>query len=247
MYITYITTNLITNEFYIGSHKLESDNDTYLGSGKLLRESIEKYGSENFRRDIIQEFETREESIKLEHELIKEKKKDNLCLNMSYGGLSFDYINQNLQFDRAYFGSLANHDWSHIIRAKNIAEYLKNPKKCEQCKKDLPYDIRNNRFCSHSCSATYNNYNRPLKVYPAKYCANCKTHIIIGRRKFCSDECMNTFLQKNKQRTKLQEKLLTNKSEIKSMHDNGKSYREIGKLFETSGNTIKDLLKGRIK
>ena len=74
MYITYKTTNLITGEYYIGSHKTDNLEDNYLGSGRILRKSIEKFGAENHKREILGVFDTREESVELEHELIKQKK-----------------------------------------------------------------------------------------------------------------------------------------------------------------------------
>ena len=65
----YETTNLITNQKYIGKrqtnwgkHKI----DEYLGSSKLLLEDIIKYGKENFSRKIIDTAETKKELAKLE-------------------------------------------------------------------------------------------------------------------------------------------------------------------------------------
>lgn len=34
------------------------------------------------------------------------------------------------------------------------------PKKCENCGQELPYEKRNNKYCSNSCSASYNNHKR---------------------------------------------------------------------------------------
>ena len=42
-YFIYLTTNLITNEKYIGKHHGEL-NDSYLGSGIILQRAIKKYG-----------------------------------------------------------------------------------------------------------------------------------------------------------------------------------------------------------
>lgn len=55
IYIIYETKNIITNKFYIGSHKCKSlDFDGYLGSGKFLKHSINKYGKENFIRQTLE-------------------------------------------------------------------------------------------------------------------------------------------------------------------------------------------------
>lgn len=55
----------------------------------------------------------------------------------------------------------------HILAArievsKCIAEteYNKSPTYCMGCCNILPYTIRNNKFCNHSCSAKHNNANR---------------------------------------------------------------------------------------
>jgi len=72
----YETTNLITNQKYIGKrqtnwgkHKI----DEYLGSSKLLREDIIKYGKENFLREIIDTAETKEELAELEVKYLKDR------------------------------------------------------------------------------------------------------------------------------------------------------------------------------
>ena len=46
------------------------------------------------------------------------------------------------------------------LKQKKIEEYLKDPKKCLQCSKTIPYDkSKSNKFCSQSCSAICaNNY-----------------------------------------------------------------------------------------
>ena len=46
------------------------------------------------------------------------------------------------------------------IKFSKIGEYNKNPKLCFLCKNKIPYDKRNNKFCSRACSATYNNSKR---------------------------------------------------------------------------------------
>ena len=101
MFITYKITCTITGKYYIGSHKTDNIDDGYMGSGRLIRKSIEEYGVENHTKEILGVFSTREESLELEHTLVKEGKlttKDSI-LNISNGGFSFNYINDNLEFD----------------------------------------------------------------------------------------------------------------------------------------------------
>lgn len=83
----YITTNLVTNEKYIGKHYGEL-NDSYLGSGKILIRAIEKYGKENFKRDILYISKTAEENNIKEKEFIKafNAVEDRTFYNIAEGG-----------------------------------------------------------------------------------------------------------------------------------------------------------------
>ena len=46
------------------------------------------------------------------------------------------------------------------LKIKRIYEYNSNPSVCLCCNKALSYEKRNNKFCSSSCSASYNNKGR---------------------------------------------------------------------------------------
>ena len=46
------------------------------------------------------------------------------------------------------------------LKKDRILEYNNNPKLCKECKSALPYEKRNNKFCSNSCSAIFNNLKR---------------------------------------------------------------------------------------
>lgn len=43
------------------------------------------------------------------------------------------------------------------VRKTHLDNYNKTPCKCIQCEKKIEYDKRTNKFCSKSCSATFNN------------------------------------------------------------------------------------------
>jgi group I intron endonuclease len=57
--IIYITTNVITQEKYIGKDR--NNSPSYLGGGVLLKEAIQKYGRENFKKEILEVCETLDE------------------------------------------------------------------------------------------------------------------------------------------------------------------------------------------
>lgn len=254
MYITYKITNKITGEYYIGSHKTDNLNDDYMGSGRLIKQSIKKYGVEAHEKEIIQIFDNREDSINLEHKLIKQKKSDILCINMSTGGFSFDYINNNMKFDRVAFGKLASHDYATMAREKSMEQYYKNPKKCLNCGNIIEYDKKTtNKFCSSSCAATYNNEIRNIKNQTIYYCCKCGKRLKEPKRKDGTAMCRQCYIneapniKRHKEPTKLQIILLEEKDKIREMHEAGVSYRKIGKEYNVSGNYIKELLKGRIR
>ncbi len=50
---------------------------------------------------------------------------------------------------------------------KRIDEYNKNPKKCKNCGRDMDYEKRKNKFCSHNCAAIISNKNREFKYSEA--------------------------------------------------------------------------------
>lgn len=44
-------------------------------------------------------------------------------------------------------------------------KYKRDPNKCKECGENIPYEIKNNEFCSKSCVATYTNINRIRKKW----------------------------------------------------------------------------------
>lgn len=65
-YYVYCTTNLITNELYIGKCTCHSLFRSYIGSGTLLKPAIKKYGYKNFGNTILDYAENMEDLHKLE-------------------------------------------------------------------------------------------------------------------------------------------------------------------------------------
>ena len=83
----YKTTCNVTGRWYIGMHSTTKLEDGYMGSGKILRYSIRKYGVENHTKEILEFFETREELILREQEIVtKELISDGKCMNLREGG-----------------------------------------------------------------------------------------------------------------------------------------------------------------
>lgn len=83
----YKTTNLINGNYYVGIHSTYEMKDGYLGSGTRLWNSIYKYGKENFIKEELEFFESREELVQREKEIVNEQLlQDSLCMNLKPGG-----------------------------------------------------------------------------------------------------------------------------------------------------------------
>lgn len=84
----YKTTNLITNEIYIGKKALPKFRPTYHGAGRKIKEDIEKYGKENFYTELLYEANNSDELNALEVETIQRYKDQygDMCINEANGG-----------------------------------------------------------------------------------------------------------------------------------------------------------------
>jgi len=52
-----------------------------------------------------------------------------------------------------------------LEKIQRIEIYNANPTLCQQCQKPLTYDLQHNKFCSTSCSASFNNIRRDPDIY----------------------------------------------------------------------------------
>ena len=83
----YKTTNKVNGKFYIGMHSTDNLNDNYLGSGWVLKEAIKKYGKQNFIREILFIYDSRQQAMRKEAEIVnKVFIKDNNNYNLTVGG-----------------------------------------------------------------------------------------------------------------------------------------------------------------
>ena len=86
-HFTYKTTNLTNGRYYLGMHSTNRIDDGYLGSGKRLYYELNKYGRDNFKFEILEQFDSREELVQAEINLITEHDlKNPNCLNLKQGG-----------------------------------------------------------------------------------------------------------------------------------------------------------------
>jgi len=106
----YQITNIINNKIYIGVHKTDNMDDGYMGSGKIINYAIKKYGIENFKKDILGFYNTYEDALTGEEEIVTDEfllRED--VYNLRRGGTGgFDYINKNGLAANTEHAKLAN-------------------------------------------------------------------------------------------------------------------------------------------
>ncbi len=79
---------LSTGEFYYGIHSTNNLDDGYMGSGSRIHRLYKLYGKEQFSKTILKFFNSREDVLSYEKEIVNETVLNNpLCLNMICGGL----------------------------------------------------------------------------------------------------------------------------------------------------------------
>lgn len=112
-----------------------------------------------------------------------------------------------------------------------IEEYELNPKRCVKCNSILDYDSKENKFCSSSCSVSFNNIGKTksletkskisnkLKKTPTEYnliCIGCNKEFAHKRKKkYCCIECkreiyLKSLSEKKRYRHKCQFKFSLN-------------------------------------
>ena len=165
-YTVYKITNLINSKYYIGVHKTSNLDDDYMGSGNLIIRAIKKYSIENFKKEYIKIFNNPEEMFNMESELVNEEflnlpETYNLKVGGEGGAVNMketDYYKSGRMADqnrKNYY--LGTAPIKLIEFNKRKEEYSKAPTCCKNCNEPLIYSKRKNKFCSKSCSATFNN------------------------------------------------------------------------------------------
>ena len=139
----YKTTCNVTGRWYIGMHSTTKLEDGYMGSGKILRYSIRKYGVENHTKEILEFFETREELIFREQEIVtKELISDGKCMNLREGGTG-GWVSKEVQLKCSKAGGdttsqkIKNDDVFRLKFSSIISDTLKD----KVYNKDCPIDI----------------------------------------------------------------------------------------------------------
>jgi group I intron endonuclease len=107
IFYNYITTNIINNKQYIGTHSTINIDDGYLGSGNIILRSIKKYGKHNFKREILCYCETEQEAFDNESKFIEQ-----------YKTLSPNGYNISPKGGLGYIGSLSKESIEKMRKSK---------------------------------------------------------------------------------------------------------------------------------
>lgn len=79
-------------------------------------------------------------------------------------------------------------------KTERIENYYKNPKKCRKCDDVIPYEKKENKYCSRSCAISVN--NRGVRRHGHRDIENCLNcgETLIGKsgKKYCSRFCAET-------------------------------------------------------
>lgn len=77
-----------------------------------------------------------------------------------------------------------------------ISQYNINPDYCKECKTELSYSQRGNKFCSRSCSVTHSN-RKPLTKWKCIGCDKEHESLTHKIRKYCDASCQSIILKKD--------------------------------------------------
>jgi hypothetical protein len=114
------------------------------------------------------------------------------AINLNKSGKRFNYIANELHRERR----------SVEIRLQKLGYHenrinSKETLNCKNCEKEFLSNKKDKRkFCSLSCSAEFNNRNRPRRE-KSKFCLNCNKPLEAHQYKFCSSDCSGKFQWKN--------------------------------------------------
>ena len=93
-----------------------------------------------------------------------------------------------------------------VEKVIRITKYNLDLSLCKNCNESLSYEKRKNKFCSHSCAASFNNLGVIRNVISGKWrkkqCFNCGK--ITENVKFCSRACHSIY-KKDQRRIKIEQ------------------------------------------
>lgn len=119
-HFVYVTTCIVTGNYYIGLHSTNNLLDGYIGSGQRLWRSIKKHGKDSHTCEILEMFNSRKEAADYEKFIVTWDliQQDKACMNLAPGGEGGDKISNHPNRDQILASK--NYDWM-----KSKDHYLK--------------------------------------------------------------------------------------------------------------------------
>lgn len=139
-YYIYKITNKINSKIYIGVHSTTNLDDGYMGSGKAIKSAIRKYGKDVFDKEIIEHFNSYEDMISKEIEIV-----------------NYDFISTNKTYNACIGGQGGQwkgytkdthpivHKWAEKVSATAKANYASGNRTIWDKGKETPYAAENGR------------------------------------------------------------------------------------------------------
>lgn len=90
---------------------------------------------------------------------------------------------------------------------ERIQKYNSDPKICPACKKTIPYEKRQNKYCNQSCSASKNNLGQRRHGKKPSNCLNCNKKNKSYDKKYCSMKCCSAY-EWNEKKNKIKEGMM---------------------------------------
>lgn len=110
-HFVYVTTCMVTCNYYIGLHSTDNLSDGYIGSGQRLWHSIKKHGKDSHECEILEMFNSRKEAVDYEKFIVTWDliQQDKTCMNLAPGGEGGDKISNHPNRDQILASK--NYDW----------------------------------------------------------------------------------------------------------------------------------------
>lgn len=123
------------------------------------------------------------------------KEEENVAIELLKNGNSYEQIANKLNRTKKSI-KLKLNKLGYIFEDYSELYYYEN-KKCIQCDKEYKsFKKENRKFCSQSCSATYNNLQKIKRDNKKCLCCNVSISDKQNKSKFCSYSCSATFNNK---------------------------------------------------
>lgn len=169
--------NKINDKIYIGAHSTLDIDDGYMGSGKAITAAIEKHGRDNFTKTIIEYFDSRENLLEKEKNIVNSDfvvRRDTYNLTIGGQGIKSSWKNSNENMKEKFQN---DPNWVKN-RSENISKGLKHAMQNGKCKTAT----REFQIVRNQKSNTPEAIEKRKKTYAKIKHQQGKNHCLYGRK-----------------------------------------------------------------